>query len=66
MNLKTYIEKIGDAEAAEQFGVSPRTAQSWRLGTRRPSTRAGARIIRETRGLLDWDGIYGATSERRD
>ena len=41
MDLKTYINQIGDEEAARLFGVSVRTAASWRRGERIPRpTRA--------------------------
>jgi len=47
-----------DAFLAKKFGVTPRTVQSWRYGVRHPSVEMGRVIVRTTRGVVDYEGIY--------
>lgn len=61
MNLKTYIQAIGDEEAAERFGVKPRTTRSWRLGERQPRPSQVPQIIAGSNGRLTWESIYMPT-----
>jgi hypothetical protein len=56
MNLPDYIKRIGDAEFAAKFGVSTRTAMSYRLKERTPRPKLANRIIAET--PVTWRGIY--------
>jgi len=58
MDLKTYIEKIGDEQAAKLFQVKRRTAQSWRLGARKPRSEQAAIIVKKS--PVTYEGIYGA------
>lgn len=59
MKLTTYIEQIGDAEAAKRFGVKLRTVQSWRRGERRPRPTQIPAIIEGSDGKVTVSGIYG-------
>lgn len=61
MELKAFIEQVGDAKAARLFGVSARTAQSWRLGERIPRKELADVIVRKS--PVTYEGIYSA--ERR-
>lgn len=58
MTLSQYIREIGDGKAGEIFGVSERTAASWRRGERRPRPEAARRIVAASNGLLTLDVIY--------
>lgn len=60
MDLKPYLEKMGDSKAAELFGVKKRTVAAWRRGERHPK-RSHAEIIVK-RSPVTFEGIYGARS----
>ena len=62
MNLKSFIEQIGDEQAAILFGVKPRTTASWRRGERLPRPAQAARIVRQTGGKVSFEEIYAARS----
>ena len=59
MNLKTFIEKVGDAKAAKLFGVKPRTVMSWRLGDRTPRPKHAKTIVANS--PVTMNGIYGTS-----
>lgn len=52
MDLKTFIETIGDAEASRLFSVKPRTIGSWRRAERLPSPRNAIMIERRSSGRV--------------
>lgn len=56
--FQAYLRELGDARAAELFGVKPRTAKSWRRGERYPRP-AQARVIAE-RSPVTLHDIYGS------
>lgn len=58
MTLSKFIESIGDDKAAELFGVSRRTAASWRQGTRSPRSKKAKQIVEKTGGKVSLEGIY--------
>jgi hypothetical protein len=58
MELSKYIDKVGDAAFAQQFGIRPRTAMSYRLKERQPRPKLANKIIAET--PVTWRGIYAA------
>lgn len=57
MNLPEYIQAVGDAAAAEKFGVKPRTAASWRRRERFPRPEQAEMIVRTS--PVTYAGIYG-------
>lgn len=61
--LSDFIKKVGDEKAANIFGVKKRTAQAYRLGTRKPSAKRALVIVRKTKrlkhGPVTMNGIYG-------
>lgn len=63
ITLPKFIEEAGDKAAANLFGVTPRTAQSWRLGDRTPRKDQAQIIIEKTKrhrlGSVTYEGIYG-------
>lgn len=59
MELKTYIEQVGDAKAAKLFGVKTRTVMSWRLGDRTPRPKQAKVIV--AKSPVTMNGIYGAS-----
>ena len=63
MELKEFIAAIGDDQAAQLFGVSIRTTQSWRLGDRLPRPTQANTIVTKTathpKGPVTFAGIYG-------
>jgi DNA-binding transcriptional regulator YdaS (Cro superfamily) len=63
MRLNKYIEAIGDAAAAELFGVKERTAASWRRGERRPRPEQAAVIVEASRGKVSYAEIYAPDAE---
>lgn len=58
MELSVYIQRVGDLAASRQFGVTERTASSWRRMERAPSPQIALRIVEASEGLIDWKGIY--------
>lgn len=59
MDLKTFIEQVGDEKAAKLFGVKPRTVMSWRLGNRTPRPKQAKVIV--AKSPVTMNGIYGAS-----
>lgn len=60
MDLKRFIEKVGDEKAAKLFGVKTRTAASWRRGERIPRPKQVKKILKAAGGDLSYESIYGA------
>ena len=58
MNLRDFLKEIGDNTAAKLIGVKPRTIASWRRGERFPRPDQVARILRASKGRVDYKGIY--------
>jgi hypothetical protein len=58
MTLKDYIASLGTPEFARRHGISPRTAEAYRQGRRRPRPEAARQIIARSRGRLTWAGVY--------
>lgn len=59
MDLKGFIEQLGDAKAAKLFGVKQRTAAAWRRGERTPRPKQVQKIIKASGGELSYEAIYG-------
>jgi len=57
MDLRDYLTHLGDEKTAALFGVSRRTAKSWRLGYRRPRPHHAERIVQAS--PVTYAGIYG-------
>lgn len=60
MTLPEYIQKIGDKQFAAKFGITERTAASYRHRTRRPRAELAERIVNES--PVSWEGIYSNPS----
>lgn len=56
MDLIAYIKEVGDLAAAKRFGVTKRTAQSWRLRERTPRPEQAAVIVKKS--PVTYEGIY--------
>lgn len=63
MNLSDYIKKVGTKRAAAQFGVAPKTVQSWRYGYRYPRPDKANEIVQLTGGEVSLAGIYAQPSK---
>lgn len=63
MDLPTYIQALGDEEAAKLFGVKERTAQAWRYGYRRPRPKKALEVEKLTRGKVTFSEIYSETPQ---
>lgn len=61
MNLDDYIKKVGDAEFAAKFGITPRAALSYRMGDRSPRPKLAKRIVAAT--PVTWAGIYNSRKD---
>ena len=59
VNLKGFIERVGDTKAAKLFGVKTRTAAAWRRGERQPRPKQVKKIIKASGGELSYETIYG-------
>lgn len=60
MTFQEYLADLGDARVATIYGVSVRTAESWRLGRRVPKPEMARQLVSHAHGLLTWDDIYAA------
>lgn len=58
MNLREYIEKVGEARIAVALDVSLWTVRSWRLGTRNPKPDHARMLVAFSGGELSMSGIY--------
>jgi DNA-binding transcriptional regulator YdaS (Cro superfamily) len=58
MTLSRYITEIGDRAAGDLFGVSERTAASWRRGERCPRADKAHEIERITDGKVSFAGCF--------
>jgi len=58
MRLPDYIKQVGVTRFAKQFGVKPRTVDSWRRMERRPRPEKAQEIVEKT--PVTMEGIYGA------
>lgn len=54
--FQQYLHQLGDEKASRLFGVARRTAQSWRLGERKPRPDQAKAIIDKT--PLTYASIY--------
>lgn len=66
MKLTAYIAFIGDEAAAELFGISNRTAMSYRLGERKPRPEVAERIVLKTSGKVGWRDIYAPDNSKTE
>lgn len=66
MTLSEFIAQIGDAPAADLFGVTVRTAMSWRLGERVPRPGKAKEIVDLAGGDVTFHGCYTRMPTRRD
>jgi len=64
MDLSSYIEQLGDEEAAKRFGVKKRTVASWRRRERKPRPKQVPKIIKAAKGELSYEGIYSPTAKQ--
>lgn len=64
MDLPTFIEAIGDEEAARLFDVKERTAASWRRGERWPRPEKARHIETVTKGRVSFSEIYREPPEQ--
>lgn len=59
MNILDWIsEQGGVAKAAEKLKEETRTVKSWMYGEKLPKPLTAARIVKMTKGLVDYNGIY--------
>ena len=63
MNLPEYIRTIGEAVAAQRFGVSVWTIRSWRQQAKFPRASKANEIVVITDGAVDLEGIYKRVSD---
>lgn len=58
MKLSEYISMVGDSVAAELFGVTERTAESWRLLERRPRPEKAREIEKVTKRKVSFSDCF--------
>ena len=58
MDLKSYLEALGDRRASAELGVAKRTIRAYRAGVRRPSPEVAARIVAGSEGRVSYADIY--------
>ena len=65
ISLSDFINFVGIDAAGILFKVSRHTARSYKYGLRQPSTKVAKRIMKVTKGRLDFESIYGSIEEKR-
>jgi len=63
ITLRQYIEFIGIEPAAELFDCSSASTKAWRYGLRQPSIEQAKKIIKASKGKLDFESIFGPIDE---
>ena len=63
MNLREYIEQVGEARVAVALNVSLWTVRSWRLGTRHPKPDHARKLVAYSGGELSLAGIYAQSEQ---
>lgn len=59
MNIMAWIEKNGGpTEAAKLLKESARTVKSWYYGEKLPKPMVVCKLIKLTKGELDYNGVY--------
>jgi hypothetical protein len=58
MDLPSYIDQIGIAKAAAEFGVAYRTAASWRARERFPKKETAREIEKRTKRKVTFAECY--------
>lgn len=58
MDLKTFIERLGDERAAVVLKSNPRTVRSWRLGERVPKPIKAQEIESLTKRKVRFQECY--------
>lgn len=59
MNIIEWIEsKGGIPQAAELLKETPRTVKSWVYGEKLPKPQTACKIVKLTKGVVDYNGIY--------
>lgn len=59
MNIIQWIEDVGGpVKAAEILKESPRTVASWYYGEKLPKPTTACKIVKLTKGKLDYNRIY--------
>jgi hypothetical protein len=62
MNLQTFLEELGDEQAALLFGEKIRTVASWRRGERCPARKKIPGLVQKSRGRLTYDDLFDGAS----
>lgn len=58
MDIREFLAKVDENEAALATGASVNTVRKWRQGARIPSRKKALRLIDWSHGVLTLDGIY--------
>jgi len=58
MDLTAFIAEVGDERAAKLFGVTVRTAASWRRRERLPRPKQVPNIVKASKGKVTIEGVY--------
>tara|TARA_B100000767_G_C19379544_1_gene375325 strand:- start:278 stop:514 length:237 start_codon:yes stop_codon:yes gene_type:complete len=66
ISLSEFINFIGVDAAGVLFEVSRHAAHSYRYGYRQPSAKVAKRMMKITKGKLDFESIYGPIEENYD
>ncbi|MGL4755347.1 MAG: hypothetical protein ACRCXB_23550 [Aeromonadaceae bacterium] len=60
MNLIEWIDSKGGIDlAAGLLKEQPRTVKSWYYGEKMPKPSTACKIVKLTKGVVDYNGIYG-------
>lgn len=58
LNLQQYISLVGKHEVAKITDLDWHVVNKWSNMSRRPSTEAAWKLIKHSRGILDFNSIF--------
>jgi hypothetical protein len=63
ITLSEYIQDVGIESVAKDLGTSVSTVKAWRYYNRVPRIKQAKQLMQHSRGVLNWDSIYGPPEE---
>ena len=60
MTFKEWVNQYGMPKLADRLGLTRQCIQKWMVGLTYPSVKTAKRIVRLSKGEIDYNSIYGA------
>ena len=63
ITLSEYIQDVGIEAVAKDLGTSESTVKAWRYYARAPRVKQAKQLMKHSKGILNWDSIYGSPED---